>query len=55
MMKDDTLCNVRDGLCTMRELSEAPDFAMTKNAIEGYHMFMTCLVDAINFELYNRK
>jgi len=55
MLKDDTLCNIRNGLCTLRELTEAPDFAMTENAIDGYHLLMTCMVDAINFELYNRK
>ena len=55
MLRDDTLCNVRNALCALREITETPDFGMTEHAIDGYHLLMTGIVDAINFELYKRK
>ena len=54
MLKDDTLCNVRNALCALKELADTPDFAMTKNAGSGYHLLMTCLVDAVCFDIYSR-
>ncbi len=54
-MQDDTLCNVRDGLCLMKELSEIPDFEPTKRTMMGFHFLMTTMINALSFEIENRK
>lgn len=55
MMYEDTLCNVRNSLCALKEITESPDFAASKQAINGYHILTSCMVEALNFELYFRK
>ena len=54
-MQDDTLCNVRDGLCLIRELAEVPDFSPTKHTMTGFHFLMTTMINALNFEIEHRR
>ena len=51
----DTLCNVRDALCTLRELSEVRDLSATEHTMTGFHFLMTCIINALNFELEQRE
>ncbi len=54
-MQGDTLCNVRDGLCLIRELAEVPDFSPTERTMMGFHFLMTTMINALSFEIENRK
>ena len=51
----DTFTNVRDALCTLRELTEVPDFNLTERSVIGMHFLMTCIIKAVDFEIENRK
>lgn len=55
MLQEDTMCNVRNTLCTLQELTETEEFGSGEHVIDGYHMLLNCLISAMNFELYNRK
>ncbi len=54
-VQGDTLCNVRDGLCLIRELAEVPDFSPTERTMMGFHLLMTTMINALSFEIENRK
>lgn len=51
----DTLANVRDALCTLKELTEAPDFGLSEGSATGLHFLMLCIIKAVDFEVNNRK
>lgn len=51
----DTFANVRDALCTLRELTEVNDFGLTEGSTTGLHFLMTCIIKAVDFEINNRK
>ena len=54
-LQKDTLCNARDALCAIRELTEISDFSLTEYSSTGIYFLMTCIVNALSFEINNRK
>ena len=51
----DTLSNVRDTLCVLRELTEANEFSLNDNSTAGLHFLMTCIIRAVEFEVEHRS
>lgn len=52
----DTLVNARDALYALQELTEHPEeVALTTNTTVGLHFLMTCVIDALQFEIKHRK
>ena len=54
-MQADTFANVRDALCTLRELTEVREFGLTEGSVTGLHFLMTCIIKAVDFEIDNRE
>ncbi len=50
----DTFTNVRDTLCTLRELTEVKEFGLAEHSLTGLHFLMTCVIEAVDFEIKNR-
>ena len=51
----DTLNNTRNALCTLREFSETPGVTPKQEANTGFYSLMTCIIDALDFEIHSRK
>ncbi|GGX59802.1 hypothetical protein [Saccharospirillum salsuginis] len=51
----DTLNNTRNALCTLREFSENPGVAPKQEANTGFYSLMTCVIDALDFEIHGRE
>ncbi len=50
----DTFTNVRDTLCTLRELTEVQEFGLAEHSLTGLHFLMTCVIEAVDFEIRGR-
>ncbi len=50
----DTFTNVRDTLCTLRELTEVKEFGLAEHSLTGLHFLMTCVIEAVDFEINGR-
>ena len=53
-MQIDTFTNVRDTLCTLRELTEVQEFGLAEHSLSGLHFLITCIIEAVDFEIKNR-
>ena len=51
----DTLSNVRDTLCTLRELTETGEFSLNENSTTGLYFVQTCIIKALEFEIEYRN
>jgi len=51
----DTLNNTRNALCTLREYSELSGTQPQKEASTGFYTLMTCVIDALDFEIHSRE
>jgi hypothetical protein len=53
----DTLHNIHDAIALLQELSLHSDDGLmpSPSANMGYYFLMSCILNALRFELYNRK
>lgn len=51
----DTLNNTRNALCTLREYSELSGTQPQREASTGFYTLMTCVIDALDFEIHSRE
>ncbi len=50
----DTISNVHNALCFIRETYEAPDYESEKDIDTGLFFILTCLIHGLRFEMENR-
>lgn len=51
----DTITNVHNALCFIRESHEAPDYESEEDAQTGLFFLLTCLIQSLRFEMENRR
>jgi len=52
----DTLNNIRDSLCTLQEITSIPnEVMMSDRSTTGLYFLMTCILDALQFEIEYRE
>ncbi|MBX2807878.1 MAG: hypothetical protein KTR20_04525 [Cellvibrionaceae bacterium] len=54
-MRIDTLCNAHNALCLLRQITEPKDYQTEKDVEKGLFFLMTCIINALYFEINNRK
>lgn len=56
VLHKDTLNNVRDCLFTLQEMTSARDgLMMSERSTTGLYFLMTCILDALQFEIEHRE
>ncbi len=56
VLHKDTLNNIRDSLHTLQEITGIPNGVMTSDrSITGLYFLMTCILDALQFEIEHRE
>jgi len=55
-MQVDTLCNVRDAIYTIQDLSTLPEgIDLSPKSSTGMYFIMNCILNALQFEIQHRK
>ena len=55
-MRYDTLCNVRDAIYTIQDLTNPPEgINLSTKSSTGMYFILNCVIGALQFEIWHRK